>query len=371
MNLKMKKIIISCFYILLLNNNLHSQNKITKNGLKTGLWKTEYNREYFEFKREGHYKVISIKSLDTISKSHFYDHLYVKYKNDTAWLDLEERKGDSIVVHDGLWKHYDTTGLRLEYLNKYKRGITLWLKRFNSDGSLSSHTHIDFKKGITYFDNYQNGDLFRHRYYLPKKPNEEIIEYYPNARLFISNAEPRFNYNFLNKASATQNIQIACKKPLKILSVSPHSSNLQVQFSHDLPLELKPEDTLQLQLNYLPRPATTMEEDTLTIKTLENGKVHEYLIYALTSAVHIDYQNVENTSRVELSQTRDQYLLIDQLGTQTDACVQIEPENICFQLMAGLSPHIRIDLKAFKPGVYSIFIGSCNKFGSFNLLITE
>lgn len=367
----MKNIILLFLYLLLFNNNLHSQNKITKNGLKTGLWKTEYNREYFEFKREGHYKVISIKSLDTISQRYSYDHFYVKHKNDTAWLDFEERKGDSIVVQDGLWKHYDTTGLRLEYLNKYKRGIILWLKSFNSDGSLSSHTHFDFKKGITYFDDYQNGDLFRHRYYLPKKPNDEIIEYYPNTRLFISNAEPSFNYNFLNKASASQNIQIACKKPLKILSVSPHSSNFQVQFSHDLPLELEPQDTLQLQLNYLPSPATTMEEDTIAIKTLENGKVHEYLIYALTSAVHIDYQNVESTYGVELSQTRDQFLLIDQLGTQTDACVQIEPENICFQLMAGLSPHIRIDLKAFKPGVYSIFIGSCSKFGSFNLLITE
>ena len=123
--------------MLLLSNNLHGQNKITKNGLKTGLWKTEYNREYFEFKREGHYKVISIKSLDTISKSHFYNHLYVKYKNDTAWLDLEERKGDSIVVQDGLWKRYDTTGLRLEYLSRYKQGIALWRKSFNSDGSLS------------------------------------------------------------------------------------------------------------------------------------------------------------------------------------------------------------------------------------------
>jgi hypothetical protein len=215
------------------------------------------------------------------------------------------------------------------------------------------------------------GKLFKQWFYLPETPNDETIVFYPKARLYISNAEPHFDYNFLSKESIPQNIQIACKKSMTVLSVTPLSSNFQVRSSHSLPIDLKKQDTLQLQLNFSPSPATTMEEDTIVIKTLENGKVHEYLICALTSAVHVDYQNVEHISKIELSQTRDRYLLIDQLGTQTDACVQTQDDNICFELFAGLSPHISIDLKAFKPGVYPVYINSCNTFGSFTLVITE
>lgn len=367
----MKKSIILFFYILLLSSYLYSQNKTTKNGLKTGFWKTEYSREYYDVNQEGRYKILLVNKLDTIPKSYFHDHVDVKYKNDTAWIDYEERKGDSIVVQHGLWKYYDSLRLNLEYLYKYKRGINLWRKSFNSDGSLFDHTHSNFKKGITYFDHYEGGKLFERRYYLPGKPNDDTVVYYPNARLCISDAEPRFDYNFLKKEQATQNIQIACKKPLKILSITPHSTNFQIQPSHSLPLNLKPQDTFNLTLNYIPSPITVIEQDTITIKTLENGSVHEYRILALTSAVHIDYKNVEHTSAIALSQSKDRYLLIDRLGTQTDACVRAEPEDACFQVIAGLAPHICIDLKAFQPGVYGVYISSCSKYGTFRLVITE
>jgi len=367
----MKVCLILIFYILLATNCLHSQNKTTSNGLKTGFWKTEYNQEFYEFNCEGQYKVISIKNLDTIPEVRFANKLTVVYKNDTTWISYEQRKGNSIEVKDGLWKYYDTTGLKLEYLVKYNRGIRLWSKDFNLDGSLFSHSYTNFKRGITFYEYYRMGKLFKQRFYLPATPNDETIVFYPKTRLFISNAEPYFDYNFLSKESIPQNIQIACKKSLKIISITPHSSNFQVRSSLPLPIDLKKQDTLLLQLNFRPSPATTMEEDTIVIKTLENGKVHEYLICALTSAVHVDYQNVEHISKIELSQTRDRYLLIDQLGTQTDACVQTQDENICFELISGLSPHISIDLKAFKPGAYSVYVGSCNTFGSFTLVITE
>jgi len=367
----MKVRLIFILYTLLVINCLHSQNKTTSNGLKTGFWKTEYNREFYEFNCEGHYNVISIKNLDTIPEGRFANKLTVVYKNDTTWISYEQRKGDRIEVKDGLWKYYDSTGLKLEYLVKYKRGIRLWSKDFNPDGSLFSRSYTDFRKGITFYEHYRMGKLFVKSFYLPATPNDKTIVFYPKTRLFISNAEPYFDYNFLNKESTPQNIQIAGKKSLKILSVTPHSSNFQVRSSRALPFDLKKQDTLLLQLNFKPSPATTMEEDTIVIKTLENGKVHEYLICALTSAVHVDYQNVEHISKIELSQTRDQYLLIDKLGTQTDACVQTQDDNICFELFAGLSPHISIDLKAFKPGVYPVYINSCNTFGSFTLVITE
>lgn len=367
----MKVHLILLLYTLLATNCLHGQNKTTSNGLKTGFWKTEYNQEFYEFNCEGQYKVISIKNLDTIPEVRFANKLTVVYKNDTTWISYEQRKGNSIEVKDGLWKYYDTTGLKLEYLAKYNRGIRLWSKDFNLDGSLFSHSYTNFKRGITFYEYYRMGKLFKQSFYLPATPNDETIVFYPKTRLFISNAEPYFDYNFLSKESIPQNIQIACKKSLKIISITPHSSNFQVRSSHPLPIDLKKQDTLQLQLNFRPSPAKSMEEDTIVIKTLENGKVQEYLICALTSAVHVDYQNVEHISKIELSQTRDRYLLIDKLGTQTDACIQTQDDNICFELFAGLSPHISIDLKAFKPGVYPVYINSCNTFGSFTLVITE
>lgn len=369
----MKRSIILFFPILVLSNDLYGQNKTTPNGLKTGFWKFQYNREYDESYREGRYKVVSIKQLDTISEDRFSHYLTVPYKKGTTWMAYEERKADSLEVKDGLWKWYDTTGLKLESLVKYKRGIRLWSKKFDANGSLSSHSYTDFIKRITYYESYNEGKLFSRSYYPPEKTsfNDEIVVYYPKSRLFISNAEPRFDYNFLSKEHATQTIQIACKKPLKILAITSHSANFQIQPPHSFPHGLKPQDTLNLQLTYVPSPTSAIEQDTITIKTLENGSIQEYRILALTSAVHVDYQNVQKIAEIRLSQTQDRYLLIDRLGTQTDACLMTEPENTCFEALAGPEPHIRIDLKSFKPGVYGFYINSCNTFASFRLVITE
>lgn len=366
----MKPIQVLIGFILLLSVNGFGQNKTTINGLRIGPWSVPYDSINDFYGEDGSYNVVTIKSLDTIRcLGSFFE---VRFKNATPLLFYNERFDDSISVKDGIWKTYISAKPEASYISFWINGIRTWQKEFDSAGTLVEHSFWDFEKGINYNLQYRDGQVFKKAYYPPDDGNHEIVKYYPNQQLFIADAEPRFYANFYSNPLVVDTIQIACKKRLKIQSITSSSGNIQI--SNQIPpknLRLKGKDTLNLLLKFTPTSKALKDFDTISIKTKERGIIRDYKIYCSTEAAHLDYHNVEKTTEISLSKTKDGYLIIAPMGTQTDVCVDKPTEKICYQMMAGLTPRVVIDLHHFSAGEYLLSIVSCSVYGFIKLKVME
>ena len=334
----------------------NAQNRMTKDGLRYGKWtETPYMND--PQTKTGNYKIIPLGSIDTTKT--MGDNIFVlKYQNAEALLFYDGRAHNEISVKDSIWQYYDSLGSRVHFEEQWINGIMLWRKTYNPKGEITLYNYWDYTDDSSAELQYKEHQLFRKSFCPPKDKNHETTLYYPYENLYISNAEPEFNVNFLDKPSDTFEIKLCAKSPLNILSITSRTSDIHLVDSKfkeiPFPLQMVKGDTFFLKIIYTPKAIYAQDTGKVTIITDEK-KSPVYKITSLNHAYHIDGGNVEALSSITISKTKDRYLLIDQIGTETDITVfsstgiQREWEN-----------KKKIDLSDFKTGVYVLTIGGCN-----------
>lgn len=341
------------------------QNKTTKEGLKVGKWTHTYELAYGTFTDIGYYKIIPLKTYDTIRSPAGYS-LRVKYKGSTPMLFIYGRHHNKISVKDDLWQTTDSTGhtCRTDY---WDQGLYLWSKNFDDKGNLTEYDYKDFENDTSFYLIYKNNQLYKKAYYPPENKNEETDIFYPNNNLIIPNAEPFFETNFGSAAVNIFQLNLSCKKDLTIHSISSSSENIQIRFpSKTLPYHLTTKDTVTFNLIFTPTPISFRDHDTITIVTSEEN-VQPYKMYCTLSAAHIDYRNVETISELTLSKSRDRYLVISPMGTETNVFIS----NSQMEKKYGIHGITKIDLNELNVGDNHVSISSCNIGGDLKLTITE
>ncbi len=156
---------------------------------------------------------------------------------------------------------------------------------------------------------------------------------------------------------------------MEINSISSSSNTLETNVTkNNLPYSLNKNDTLRLSLLYTPDPTSLILYDTITIQTSEKH-VPPYKIYCSLHFAHLDYTNIEETHTLSLSKSKDKYLYISRLGSQTDAYLV---NKNGFKKHYETNKEInKIDLSQLEIGNYNLTIISCNTGGGIILNITK
>jgi hypothetical protein len=106
--------------------------------------------------------------------------------------------------------------------------------------------------------------------------------------------------------------------------------------------------------------------DTISILTAES-KV-PYIIYSNIYAHHVNGQTVETLASIQLSRTKDKFLVLPSMGTVTDATIVSNNGDKSFYKISGTT---KIDLSTFPIGVYQLQISSCHTGGRMKFVIIE
>ncbi len=346
--------------------NCLGQNKTTKEGLKVGIWTEEYDLGYGEFTETGVYKIIPLNTYKTI-QSLGDDSFEIKCKASTTILFFSGRHNKSISVKDSIWEIKDSIG-KLYSTEMWHQGINIWRKYYDESGSLIEYHYIDLENDTTFNLIYINNRLFKKAFYPPENKNQQTEIFYPNNDLIIPNAELTFKSIFGDTVLNVYQLKLSCKKDLTIQSVRSGSKNIQVVFPFNtFPYELTEKDTAIFNLIFTPTPTTFIENDTITIITSEEN-VLPYMVFCSLNASHIDYSNVETLTELSLSKTKDQYLIIAPMGTQTDAYITDFLGTKKKYKIYGIT---KIDLSKLNVGEYQLSIASCNTGGDIKLTITD
>ena len=360
------RIVITTICILLILSGFGQKNK-SIGGLRTGDWTLKFITEHGKITESGEYKIIPISTYDTIRDlgKYYYE---VRYKKATPLLIYNRISQGNIDVKDGIWETLDSAG-RLFQIDFWENGLNTWTKWFDASGNLDRYDYDDYENDTSFYLTYINKQLFKKEWYPPEDKNNRGVIYYPNNSLFISDAEPYFKTNFLNKRSDTQYIQLSSAKELEIASITVKNKTIKISGSGKnlfFPLVIRPGDKVELALISNPESRTYLPADTILIKSSDTPEL--YKIYCDLFASHVTYQNVEKLEELRLSRTKDRYLIIPSLGSVTDATI-IAPSG--GKRVYDIPELTKIDLLDYTAGSYNLEISSCNTGGSIKLVITE
>ena len=85
-------------------------------------------------------------------------------------------------------------------------------------------------------------------------------------------------------------------------------------------------------------------------------------------AHHINGRTVETLKSLQLSKTKDKFLILPSMGTVTDATIISTNGDKSFYEINGIT---KIDLSKYSTGTYQLHISSCNTGGQLKFVITE
>jgi len=346
--------------------NGHTQNK-SLNGLRVGEWtlKEDFGRGIIT--ETGEYKIVSLNKYDIIRK--FDETTFkVKYKGSEPLLFFYGPRQGNISVKDGEWTGFDSKGI-LYRLENWEEGILRWRKEFDSKGNLKEYNIDDLENDTSFYYTYVDGQLFKKAWYPPEDKNNQTEVFYPENDLSISDGELLFRTNFLEKKPDTQVISLTSKMPLQISSIVTKQGSLSITNDNkklSFPLMLSSGQRLRLKLTSQPASSNYIENDTIFV--ISSDTKTPYKIYCYSFASHITVKNVEILKKLELSRTKDRYLIIPPLGTVTDATIKAPSGGYRFYNVEGIT---RIDLMDYTPGKYTLDVSSCNTGGIIALTITE
>jgi hypothetical protein len=348
-----------------------AQNKRTPDGLRTGEWSQKfpsgYGRVIGKVTTEGAYTIIPANTYEIIRKLG-NDSYEVKYKRSTPLLFHAGIKNGSMSVKDGVWNVYDSSG-RLAKTDVWSNGLNTNSKYFDDKGNLVQCHYVDYDNDTSFYLTNIDKQLFKKAYYPPENKNSQVKIYYPENDLIINYAELGFRINFLYKPSDTQYVILSSAKETSIYSVTSANNSVEISGSFTAgcyPMKVTPETPAILQLIAKPHPLMYKRFDTIFIKTSEDRPT--YKIYCETHASHIDNRNVEIIKEIQLSRTKDRYLIIPSLGTVTDAVIKSQVGGSKGYEINGIR---KIDLSQFSPGTYMLEISSCHTGGEMKLIITD
>ena len=356
----MSRLLLLCILLI----GCRPKNKLSSEGLKVGEWKEQVNDSLTEI---GEYKIISIANYDTIR--HLGESwIEVRYRKSTPLLFYNSRSSNNISVRHGLWQLINSNGKVYEE-KFWNLGLSDSSKYYNEDGSINFFEYDDYETDTSFYLTYKDNRLFKKAFYPPEDKNNQTEIYYPNNNLYISNCEVYFSGIYHSPKKSSNTINISSKTPLEINSISSSSNTLETNFTkNNLPYSLNKNDTLRLSLLYTPDPTSLILYDTITIQTSEKH-VPPYKIYCSLHFAHLDYTNIEETHTLSLSKSKDKYLYISRLGSQTDAYLV---NKNGFKKHYETNKEInKIDLSQLEIGNYNLTIISCNTGGGIILNITK
>jgi hypothetical protein len=132
------------------------------------------------------------------------------------------------------------------------------------------------------------------------------------------------------------------------------------------PLTIKANTSISLNVIVSPTSANYQMTDTLTLFTNQNET--PYKIYSDIYAYHLNGRTVETLTSIQLSKSKDKFLILPGMGTETDATIVSKAGDKFFYEINGTT---KIDLAAFPAGTYQLLISSCNTGGQLKFVITE
>jgi len=343
------------------------QGKIV-DGLKTGFWTETFEDANRKYVLKGNYKVIPLKQYQIIRElgNTCYE---VKFKGSTPLMFYDGKSKSNISVKDSIWNSYDQAG-NLREIDYWIAGLNQWTKYYDEKGNLIRYDYDDYESDTSFQLTYINGRLFKKAFYPPENKNRQAEIYYPTDALIISNAELSFTINFLDKPTASEEISISSKNDLTINSISSKRSFVTLVTSNNqpitFPLQIKANTIFPLKVIASPTSANYQMTDTLTVVTSENKTSYE--IYTSIYAHHINGRTVENLTSLQLSKTKDKYLILPSMGTVTDATIISKSGDKSFYEINGTT---KIDLSKFSAGTYQLLVSSCHTGGQLKFVITE
>ena len=338
------------------------------NGLKTGFWTEKYKDASHIYTLKGNYKIIPLAQYDTIGGSgrNFYE---VKYRGSTPLMFYNGKSMGKISVKDSVWNHYDQEG-NLIKTDFWLEGLNQSTKYFDEKGNLMRYDYDDYENDTSFYLTYIDGQLFKKAFYPPENKNLQTEIFYPNDPLILSDAELIFIVNLLNKPIATEEIFINAKKDLLIESIYSQREFVKILTANNhtisFPLSIKANTPVPLKIIVSPSSANYVMTDTLTLFT--SDKQAPYYIYSRIYAHHIDGRTVETLTSIQLSKSKDKFLILPGMGTVSDAIIISKSGDKSFYELKGTT---KIALSNFLEGAYQLLISSCNTGGQMKLIITE
>lgn len=355
-----------------------SQNQFNENGLPIGHWEiTNYNK----YTRAGTYILVSLDTIDVISDSDIHCGLdctntfEIRLKNATVEMKVKFQKENIISVKNGLWTITDSLG-KIANQTFWQSGICLWEKHFDKNGQLKYHDYENLENDISYEDTYLDGEVFSRSFKDPTNWDEETNIYYPDAPIGFSKGALNFKVNFLYQPVDTQFLEIFSReKAVNIKAITSLADDIRIFHRDGKTFQgnynIKSKDVLSLMFIYQPHSSKSSLKEKLIVETDEGT----YPLFLFTESKHIDYKNAEKLSTIELSQSKDKFLIIERLGTVTDIYIYDydeyydEESEIYHEFM--MKKHSKIDLEKFYVGEFLLFIPSCDIGGRMKLIITE
>lgn len=337
-------------------------------GLRTGFWTEKFEDANRKYTLKGNYRIIPLTLYDTIRELSRTCYK-VKYKGSTPLVFYNGKSNGNISVKDSIWNNYDQAG-NLREVDFWIAGLNQWTKYYDEKGSLVRYDYKDYENDTSFQYTYNSGQLFKKAFYPPENKNRQTKIYYPNEPLILSDAELNFTINFLDEPNSTKEITIASKTGLIINSISSKNNFTKITSSNNqsitFPLYIKANTPIPLKITVSPTSANYQMTDTIVLLTSES-KV-PYKIYSSIFAHHIDNRTVETLTSIQLSKTKDKFLILPSMGTVTDATIISKSGDKSFYEIKGTT---KIDLSKFVAGTFQLLISSCNTGGQLKFVITE
>jgi hypothetical protein len=337
-------------------------------GLNVGFWTENFEDASRNYILKGNYKIIPLAQYNILRKlgGNCFE---VRHKGSTPLVFYSGISNGNISVKDGIWNNYDQTG-NLREVDFWKEGLNQWTRYYDEKGYLIRYNWEDYENDTSFQYTFISGQLFKKAFYPPENKNRQTEIYYPNDPLIISDAELDFTINFIDKPSAIREITIAAEEDLVINSISQKRKFVKITSSDNqpiiFPLHIKANTSIPLKISVTPTSANYEMTDTISILTAES-KV-PYIIYSNIYAHHVNGQTVETLASIQLSRTKDKFLVLPSMGTVTDATIVSNNGDKSFYKISGTT---KIDLSTFPIGVYQLQISSCHTGGRMKFVIIE
>ncbi len=302
------------------------------------------------------YKEILVDTTDSIQER--YKQYPIFYRGLIAHVYFECQKGDSALVKDGAWEQWWNGKLQSIYY--YDHGVDTAYIYFEDDMSLSGGFKFDYKTKQRIYADYKNGILFSTVKYSTKYFEVEDKEYlyYGASPISINDAEPWFVVDLKKETSIKKCITLFGNSiDVLINRIEYPSSCFEINIQGNklnFPLILPANDSLILEITYVPDTAYLKTEDTIYIITDHM----DYALYCHTKACHLFYKEMRTDTFYFSKKVLNNNLLFEQDYRSMFFILESQDGNRSYRGgRKNKPPAFKIDLSSVPVGIYEMVFG--------------
>ncbi|RYZ35027.1 MAG: hypothetical protein EOP49_33925 [Sphingobacteriales bacterium] len=313
----------------------------------------------------GNYRILPLSQYQII-RTLGDDTYQIQFRGSSQLLFARGRCEGNIKVEEGIWKTYDSLG-RLEKTRFSIDGVVKWSCRFDTSGQTTQFHSVDFDNDTSFWYDYRQERVFKKSYYPPENKIKPVTVYYPGSVIEVSNAELQFESDLVTGEECYQTVSLLPKTNEAISRIESTNPDFRI-FTNGLepvrlPFTLAAGCAQSLIVGILPRALCYRQSDTIKLFTVRGDSL---TLFLSTEAYHITNRRLEAGTPLRLSRSKDGYLIIPPLGTQTDAYIRNDAgEEKSFRIFSMA----QIPLSDFLPGCYLLSIYSCNTGGQMEMYI--